>query len=334
MNYKAVKKGGKATNSDHFTEYLDVDLDFSVEKPERVEVFHFKDKEAQAKFKDLTTSTEDFSKCFTDENDLQLQIKNWQKVLETYCYKAFKKIRIKKKKLQPLKNDISNLINKRNQLEKDNEKRDIVDKIEEEVAEKEAEENRKVIVENFKHLADNPENINLLQMWKLYGKLWPKTGVSLPTAKRNHKGKIISAPREIKKLLSKEYKNRLRCRPYKPDMKHLKIRKEKIFQLKMKLAMSKRSPYWCMKYMDKALSTLKNNKSHDCEGYINEIFKRDVIGYDLKKSLLEMFNKLKQKKRIGSFMNIANITTVQRRDPELNSRTNAESFRYPSLGQF
>ena len=134
------------------------------------------------------------------------------------------------------------MINKQNQLEKDNEKRNIDDKIEEEVAEKEAEENRKVIVENFKHLADNPENINLLQMWKLYGKLWPKTGVSSHTAKRNHKGKIISAPREIKKLLSKEYKNRLRCRPYKPDMKHLKIRKEKIFQLKMKLAMSKRSP--------------------------------------------------------------------------------------------
>ena len=42
MNYKSARGGGKATNSDHFTEYMDLDLQFVSEKPERVEFFDFK----------------------------------------------------------------------------------------------------------------------------------------------------------------------------------------------------------------------------------------------------------------------------------------------------
>ena len=61
----------------------------------------------------------------------------------------------------------------------------------------------------------------------------------------------------------------------------------------------------------KLLTSGENNKSHDGEGYINEIFKRDVIGYDLKKSLLEMFNKLKQKKDIGSFMKSSIVKSLK-----------------------
>ena len=38
-------------------------------------------------------------------------------------------------------------------------------------------------------------------------KLCPKLKPTLPSAKRNHAGKIVSAQSEIKKLLAKEYKN-------------------------------------------------------------------------------------------------------------------------------
>ena len=80
--------------------------------------------------------------------------------------------------------------------------------------------------------------------------------------------------------------------------------------MKMKLAESVSTPDWQMKDLDRALSNLKNNKSRDFEGYINEIFKIGVIGEDLKKSLLLMFNKMKRKKLIHSFMNYADVTTV------------------------
>ena len=65
-----------------------------------------------------------------------------------------------------------------------------------------------------------------------------------------------------------------------------------------------------MSDLDIALRNLKNNKSRDHEGYINEIFKHECIGEDLKKSLLIMMNKLKKSKLIPKVVNFANVTTL------------------------
>ena len=40
-NYKAIKMGGKARDSDHATEYLDLDLRFGKERPQRRELWNF-----------------------------------------------------------------------------------------------------------------------------------------------------------------------------------------------------------------------------------------------------------------------------------------------------
>ena len=61
----------------------------------------------------------------------------------------------------------------------------------------EAEENRSKILKNFKYFSDNPENLNMSGMWKLLKKMWPKQN-SLPTAKRNHRGEIVSGSRVLK----------------------------------------------------------------------------------------------------------------------------------------
>ena len=87
----------------------------------------------------------------------------------------------------------------------------------------------------------------------------------------------------------------------KEDMKHLKTTKEKILKMKMILASCNETPEWTPKDLDNALAKLKNNKSRDFEGFCNEIFKENVIGTDLKKSLLLMFNKLKNHNQIPKF---------------------------------
>ena len=66
--------------------------------------------------------------------------------------------------------------------------------------------------------------------------------------------------------------------------------------MKMKLAESNRSKKWAISDLDLALRNLKNNKSRDPEKLVNEIFKKDVIGSDLKNSMLLMFNKIMKKK--------------------------------------
>jgi 16S rRNA C967 or C1407 C5-methylase (RsmB/RsmF family) len=115
-NYQGAKSKGKAIDSDHFTEYVEMDLKFSSEKPERIEFFNFKDSDSQAAFRKSTSETEDFTKVFLDDAPLKYQIENWRKVLNIHCKKAFKKIRIRKKKIKPINSSIANLINKRNKL--------------------------------------------------------------------------------------------------------------------------------------------------------------------------------------------------------------------------
>ena len=90
-NYEQVKKGGKAADTDHATEYIDFDLKVSSEKPVRKEIWNFKDKESQNVFKIQTSETKEFSKCFENNLFLFEQFENWRKVLKIHCNQAFKK---------------------------------------------------------------------------------------------------------------------------------------------------------------------------------------------------------------------------------------------------
>ena len=91
--------------------------------------------------------------------------------------------------------------------------------------------------------------------------------------------------------------------------------------MQLQMAESEKSQPWKMSDLDRALSDLKNDKSRDHAGYVNEIFKKGVIGKDLKDSLLIMLNKLKIKEEISTFMRFANMTTVHKKGSltELNN---------------
>ena len=273
----------------------------------------------------------DFSQCFEDGKPLLQQIENWQQTLKTYCSQSFRKIRIKKKSVKPLKQPLSMLINERNALIKDCEKPEDEQKLEivtRKIFELEAEDNRNKIVKNFKSFSENTENVNMQQMWKNMKRIWPKSGTALPVAKKNHRGKIVSGAKDIKNLLAIEYRDRLRSRPVRPDLVYMKKRKKKIFKLKMKLAQKKQSPDWVMSDLDTALSNLW---SRDPEGYVNEIFKHGVIGKDMKKSLLVMMNEIRRKKLIPKLMNIANVTTVTKRGSRLLLKNERGIFRIAVL---
>ena len=333
-NYRQGGKTGKAVDTDHFTEYLDLDIRIEPVKPERVEIFNFREEESKSKFKTLTSETDDFTQCFENDEPLLNQIEQWEQVLKMYCCQSFKKIRIRKKNSKPLKQPLKVLIDKRNILLKeinDVQSNKELEEVTTRISEIEAEDNREKIMKNFKEYSDNPEYINVQKMWKMLKRIWPKGGASLPVAKKNYKGKIVSGPKDIKNLLAIEYKNRLRSRPMRPDLLALKKRRQKIFQMKIKLAQKNRSPDWTESDMEKALSDLKNNKSRDPQGYINEIFKHGVIGQNMKNSLLVMMNKLKKQGLIPTVMNITNITTVHKKGSRLLLKNERGIFRVAIL---
>jgi hypothetical protein len=117
----------------------------------------------------------------------------------------------------------------------------------------------------------------------------------------------------------------------RPDLCSLKLRKSKIFKMKLKSAEANFSDLWKMSDLENALADLKDNKSRDNDGLINEIFKKNVIGTDLKKSLLLMFNKLKKEQLIAIFMNYANITTVPKQGSKLLLENERGIFRVSVL---
>ena len=195
--------------------------------------------------------------------------------------------------------------------------------VENEISNLEAEENRKIVFKLFKQFSDHPENINIMKMWKVFKNIGLKYKSSVPTAKKDFKGNLVTDPKHIKMLLSKEYQQRLRERPVKPNLGDIEMRKKEIFKMQLKLAEEVVTTPWTMSALDEAIANLKNNKARDHAGYANEIFKAEVIGSDLKKSLLIMCNKIKEQKMIPKFMKYANITTV----PKKGNLSNLENER-------
>ena len=109
-NFEKVKNGGKANNSDHFTQFMDLELEIENVKPERIEIYDIKKKVYQDKFRKLTSETSDLSKCFETNAPLYAQIENWRTLLRFYCNQAFPKIKIKKKRKIHVNKEISSLI--------------------------------------------------------------------------------------------------------------------------------------------------------------------------------------------------------------------------------
>ena len=67
---------------------------------------------------------------------------------------------------------------------------------------------------------------------------------------------------------------------------------------------------WSNNDLTKVLKNLKMNKSRDPHLLINEIFKPGVIGADLQKSLLSLFNRVKAQFVIPEIMQFANIISI------------------------
>ena len=157
----------------------------------------------------------------------------------------------------------------------------------------------------FKKFCDQSGSTNMSEMWKIKKKLWPKKSSSLPTAKINHFGKLVSSGKDLKNTLRKEYKERLRARPKHPFMK--KLYKSQTIEYKLKLAKENKSLPISMKELEEVLSKTKTGKARDPDGLAREVFKLDLIGQDLKESLLRMLNLIKNQGIIPKFMRKANI---------------------------
>ena len=148
------------------------------------------------------------------------------------------------------------------------------------------------------------------KLWKVLKNKYPKISTPTPVAKNDNKGNLITKHQDLKKLYLKTYKQRMRNRPIKEGLNDLKTLKENLFHLRLELAEEKKSELWTLNQLDEAIKTLKNNKSRDPLGWINELFKNGVAGYNLRLSILHLFNKIKEENHIPDFMRLADVSTI------------------------
>ena len=151
----------------------------------KIEIFQFKDKTAQATFKNLTTETTEFTKCFENDLNFEEQAANWKKVLNDYFHKAFKKVRIKHN-YKTKKTKIKELMEKRNILRKKTSSvsDDAIEEIEDEIATIVQEENKRKVMENFSDIDGSDEFLSQHGLWKVKRKTFPKFKPSLPVGKK------------------------------------------------------------------------------------------------------------------------------------------------------
>ena len=117
-------------------------------------------------------------------------------------------------------------------------------------------------------------------MWKLKSKLLPKE-MDPPMAKYDDKGNLISAPNALKELYLQHYVKRLAHR--KIDNKYIENYQKKVelWKLRFERLQETKTNDWTNKDLKVALKSLKNNKTRDPSGFLNELFKEPVIGKDL-----------------------------------------------------
>ena len=148
--------------------------------------------------------------------------------------------------------------------------------------------------------------------------MFPKKAPTLPAAKLNFQGRIVSEPKELTHLLGEEYgRVRLRNRPVHQFNTEGKEIRKVLTKLKLDTAERKGTEPFSMKDLNEILKGLKSNKARDPEGLERIIFKSTVIGSNLKNSILQLFNNIKKEIEIPMFMRKATVTTIPKKGSKL-----------------
>ena len=290
---------GKAVPSDHHLISCTFDIPVGKKVFERKEVYRLRNPDELQVFKETTTNTNKFSKCFEEDNDIKVQGKKWMKLLQNSIRTSFTKIRIRKRykkdELQEkinLRKEIMKKIKNTNSATERFLLEDKIKDIEQEISDEHRQKQIKRVQEQINAISDADGRVNTSGVWKLRKKICPKPLEQL-TAKMDKQGNLMADAEAIKDIYLEAYADRLKHRDIIPELEHHKILREQLFYERLALSKSNKSPPWTMEQLDNVLKKLKKGKATDPAGLVNELFAYENIGDDLKKSLLMLLNKIK-----------------------------------------
>ena len=95
-NFSQVKKNKQVVETDHNCMISDFDIYIPKRKPERVEIFNFRNKQCQEVFTKETNENMKLIECFDNDLPLEKQCRDWLKTFNSILYKCFRKVRVVK----------------------------------------------------------------------------------------------------------------------------------------------------------------------------------------------------------------------------------------------
>ena len=307
---KIVKSKGatKSKQSDHNTIVSKFNICWNKKKKsERLEIYNLKNREGQKKFKELTTEDEELTMIFENVKNIDEATEIFINKVNNHIKSSFNKIRITEK----INKEVEKLFSKRKQLRSktDDLSKSELKKVEDKLAEMCAESNYTKIVEEIADIKCEEGGVNVGKLWKLKKKLSP-TCRDPPTAMLDNEGNLLTSTKQINDMAVEVFSERLKNRQIKDQLTELKKNKEKLCQLRLDMARRNVTPDWTMTELEKVLKSMKNNKSRDPFGYINELFKENAAGSELKIAILMMMNRIKNEQKFPNALEIANISAI------------------------
>ena len=323
-NVAQIKKNKRIIESDHNPIILDLNIQYSKRKPDRIEMFNLKNKACQEMFKFETDNNQEIIKVFSTDLAFEDQCTSWLKIFNSILYKCFKKVRIvgsKKHEQKDINKDLFERVKLQKELHSGSIDEDTRNKIKNRIIEVEnkieiemGDENLSEIVKTLRYLGGNERQLGpngRKQLWKILKEKYPtKITPAVPIGKKDRRGNVITNYEGLKQLYLETYTHRLRNRPINPELHDLQQMKMKLFDLRLELSEFKKSKVWTIEDLEDVLKALKNDKARDPNGWLNEIFKTGVAGKNLKFSMLELFNKIKTENYIPEFMRKADVSTI------------------------
>ena len=303
-------------------------LKYKRQRPERQEIFDFKNVDSQTKFTNILNSENNLSKCFNNNEGLERKVQNWLGELNKVFSRSFKKIRqngkIKESEVSILQKKVSEILQSLKKEPNNESLKEDLEKVISKLTTLIGKQNRDKIVENFQML-DQSEDENFSNgIWKIKKKEFPKNSKPAPAAKVDINGRLVTDPIGLKKLYSDTFEHRLRQRPIKEEYSELFELQKLLLEKRLTLTIDEKSPDWTENDVIAVLKSLKNGKSRDPLGMINEIFKPPVVGYDLVKSLTIMMNRIKNEVYVPELFRMKNITAIYKNK---GSRSELENDR-------
>ena len=131
-------------------------------------------------------------------------------------------------------------------------------------------------------------------------------------AKWDGNGNLVTSRLDLKKLYLETYTDRLSHREIKSELRDIYHLKTQLWCSRLTTLEKIKTKDWSWEELHVVLSNLKNNKSPDPMGIVNEVFKPGNIGSDLELSLLYLFNSCKANQRIPKHMTFSNITSIHK----------------------